>query len=231
MSNLLLDTLAPVDQERFVQDCDAVELEQRQVLVEYDEPIEQVFFPLSGVIAQMAVLSDGNAIESGLIGNDGFVGLSSHFGAEISPMRFQVQVPGEALRISSSKMQVWVLELPRLQTLIARYNDFLLAMAAQGAACNRLHSVTQRCARWFLRVNDRIDGNEFALTQELLAQMLGVRRASVSVAAGELQDAGLIRYVYGRVAVLDEAGLEAVACECVAAARTRYERLFASLMG
>ena len=231
MSNALLDLLPARDQERFLKDCEAIDLEPRQLLIEADELIEHVFFPTSGVISQVIVLSDGNAVECGMIGNDGFIGLSAYLGAELSPTRFIVQIPGQALRLSSSKLRDHVMELPRLQTLLARYNDFLLAVAAQSAACNQLHSVTQRCARWLLRVHDRIEGNEFPLTQEFLAQLLGVRRASVSLAAGVLQDAGTIRYAYGRVTILDRAGLEGRACECAAAIKHRYDSLFASLMG
>jgi CRP-like cAMP-binding protein len=231
MDNLLLSLLSVQDQERFLQDCDLVDLETRQVLIETDERIEYAFFPTRGLVSQVIVLSDGNSIEFGMIGNDGFIGLSAYSGIELSPARFIVQLPGEAWRIASTKLREWTVELPRLQSLLTRYNDFLMAVAGQSAACNQLHSVTQRTARWLLRVLDRIEGDEFPLTQELLAQMLGVRRASVSLAASVLQEAGLIRYAYGRVTVLDRQGLEAVACECAAVIRRRYETLFASLLG
>jgi CRP-like cAMP-binding protein len=231
MNNLLLNLLPPEDQERLIGDCEPVELEPRQVLIEIDEPIEYVYFPTRGVISHVVGLSDGNFVECGVIGNDGYVGLSAHHGPELSPTRFVVQVAGEACRIDRAGLKTWITRVPRLQTLLSRYNDFLLAVAAQYAACNQLHTVTQRCARWLLRVHDRIEGDEFPLTQEFLAQMLGVRRASVSISAGELQDAGLIRYGYGRVTILERAGLEKAACECAAVMSRRYETLFASLMG
>ena len=231
MANHLLNLLSADDQERFLADCDRVALEQRQILIESEETIDHVFFPTSGVVSQLCVLSDGNAIESASIGADGFVGLTAYLGAEISPLRFLVQVPGEAWRIPAAKLRIWVSDLPRLQVLLGRYGDFLLAAASQVAACNQLHSVEQGCIRWLLGVHDRVSGDEFPLTQEMLAQMLGVRRASVSIAAGVLQDAGLIRYTYGRVVILDRTGLEEVACECAGAVLRRYQTLFASLMG
>lgn len=231
MPNQLLQLLPLDDQARLLQDAELIALNQREILIESEELIEQAYFPLTGIVSQLTVLKDGNAVESALIGSDGFVGLSSYLGNEISPMRFIVQVPGEAYRIPVVRLRNWVADIPRLQTLLGRYNDFLLAVASQSAACNRLHSVEQRCVRWLLRIHDRIEGDEMPLTQEFLAQMLGVRRASVSLAAGELQEAGLIRYAYGRVTILNRRGLEAVSCECTEAIERRYEALFASLMG
>ena len=231
MPNLLLNLLPLQDQETILRDCELVDLQPRQVLIEADERIQYIYFPITCVVSQVVILSDGNGIECGIIGRDGFIGLSAYLGTEISPMRFIVQVPGEAWRLPVSQLRIHVIELPRLQTLLARYNDFLLASASQSAACNQLHSVTQRCARWLLRVRGRIDSDSFPLTQELLAQLLGVRRASVSIAAGALQDARVITYAYGRITILNREGLEQMACECVAAMRRRYESLFASLMG
>lgn len=229
--NFLLSLLPLQDQERILQDCEQVELQLRQVLIEAEERIQHIYFPTSGGVSHLVVLSDGSSIECGMTGNDGFIGLSGYLGAEISPLRSIVQVPGSALRLTTTRLRYYADELPRLQTLLSRYNDFLLAMAAQSAACNRLHSVTQRCARWLLRIHDHIHESAFPLTQETLAQLLGVRRASVSLAAGVLQEAQLIRYAYGRVMILDHQGLENIACECVAAIRRRHESLFAALMG
>jgi CRP-like cAMP-binding protein len=229
--NLLLGMLPWQDQERILRDCEQVELHQRQILIEAEERIQHIYFPTSGVVSHLVVLNDGSSIESGMTGNDGFIGLSGHLGAELSPLRFIVQVPGSALRLPATRLRHHAYETPRLQTLLARYSDYMLAVAAQSAACNRLHSVTQRCARWLLRIQDHIKDNEFPLTQETLAQLLGVRRASVSLAAGLLQDAGLISYAYGRVTIIDQQGLEKHACECVGAIRRRHESLFASLLG
>jgi CRP-like cAMP-binding protein len=231
MNNRLLSLLPVADQQRLLADCDRVTLSQHQIVIESEELIEYVYFPVDCVISQLTTLTDGNVIESASIGNEGYVGLTSYLGAETSPLRFMVQVPGEAMRISATKLRDWAHDVPRLQVLLGRYGDFLLVAASQTTACNRQHSVQQRSIRWLLRLHDRLPGDEFPLTQELLAQMLGVRRASVSIAAGILQGAGLIRYTYGHVVILDREGLEQAACECAEVIRHRYETLFSSLLG
>jgi CRP-like cAMP-binding protein len=219
VQNRLLQLLPVEDQTRLLQDADLVTLTQREILIEPDERFEHAYFPDTCLISQLCVLNDGSAIESGLIGNEGFVGLTSFLGAELSPMRYVVHLPGYAYRMPVGRLRDWVSDVPRLQTLLGRYNDFLLAVASQSAACTGIHSV------------DRVPGNEIPLTHESLAQMLGVRRASVSVAAGLLQDKGVIRYAYGRVTIVDREALEAVSCECSEAVARRYQSLFASLMG
>jgi CRP-like cAMP-binding protein len=201
------------------------------MVIESEEFIEHVYFPIDCVVSQLTLLNDGNVIESATIGNEGYVGLTSYLGPETSPLRFMVQVPGEAMRLPAAKLRDWAQDLPRLQVLLGRYGDFLLSAASQTTACNRHHSVQQRCIRWLLRLHDRMPGDEFPLTQELLAQMLGVRRASVSIAAGNLQSQGFIRYTYGRVLILDRDGLERAGCECAEAIRRRYDALFSSLLG
>ena len=231
MNNRLLSLLPVADQQRLLADCDRVTLTQHQIVIESEESIEYAYFPIDCVISQLTLLSDGNVIESATIGNEGYVGLTSYLGSETSPLRYMVQVPGDAMRIPATKLRDWVKGVPRLQVLLGRYGDFLLSAASQTTACNRHHSVQQRCIRWLLRLHDRMPGDEFPLTQELLAQMLGVRRASVSIAAGILQGAGLIRYTYGRVLILDREGLEDAGCECADVIRRRYDSLFSSLLG
>lgn len=231
MNNRLLSLLPVADQQRLLADCDRVSLQQHQIVIESEEAIEHVFFPIDCVISQLTLLSDGNLIESTTIGNEGYVGLTSYLGPETSPLRFTVQVPGEAMRLPASKLRDWVEDLPRLQVLLGRYGDFLITVASQTIACNRHHSIQQRCIRWLLRLHDRLAGDELPLTQDQLAQMLGVRRASVSIAAGFLQSEGLIRYSYGRVHILDREGLEEAGCECADVIRRRYDALFSSLMG
>jgi CRP-like cAMP-binding protein len=231
MPNLLLGLLPLQDQERVLQDCEQIDLLQRQVLIDAEERIQHIYFPTRGVVSHLVALNDGQSIECGLTGNEGFLGLSAYLGAEISPLRYTVQVPGTALRLTATRLRAHALEMPRLAILLARYNDFSFAMAAQSAACNQLHTITQRCARWLLRVQDLIEEAELPLTQESLAQLLGVRRASVSLAAGVLQEAQIIRFDYGRLRILDTGGLEQMACECIVALRHHHESLFASLMG
>jgi CRP-like cAMP-binding protein len=174
-------------------------------LIEADERVEHVYLPGSGIASKLTVLSDGCSVESTTIGRDGLIGLSAYLGSEISTSRFIVHVPGEALRITSQRLRA-----------IAENNKSFTPCSI---------TTPQRCARWLLRVHDLVNGNEFPLTQESLAQMLGVRRASVSIAAGEMQDAGLIRYAYGHVTILDQSRLETVSCECVAVVRRRYQSI------
>jgi CRP-like cAMP-binding protein len=231
VANRLLEILPPDDQQALLNECDLLPMEARDILLDVDEPIDYVYFPVSGVVSQVVLLSDGSLVEATTIGKDGFVGLSAFLGREISPARFIVQVPGETLRMSRVKLADFVEEMPRLRTVLSRYTDFLFALASQSAACNRRHGVTARCARWLLRIHDLVDEDVFPLTQEFLAQMLGVRRASVTVAAGLLQEKGYIRYAYGRVTILDKEGLENSACECIGATRHRYASVFAPLMG
>ena len=232
MDNSLLNLLPAQDKESFLASCDLVRLDQHALLIEVDEPIDYSYFPISGLVSLLVVMNDGSTVQAAMIGSEGYIGLSAFAGRELSPFRFVVQTPGEAWRLPSKDLHRWLDETPRLQSLTVRYNDFLLSVAGQTAACNELHSITERCARWMLRVQDRLPpGESFSLTQEALAQMLGVRRASVSQAASVLQSSGLISYAYGRITVLDLDGLEAASCECTADIRRRYDMLFASLMG
>jgi CRP-like cAMP-binding protein len=223
--NQLLCLLTEDDRQLLLKECEVVPLASRQILIEADERPEHVFLPTSGVISKLTILSDGGSVESTTIGRDGLVGLSAYLGTQISAARFLVLVPGEALRLRPQRLHAIAEHNKSIHRLLDHYADYLLAVSAQSAACNRLHSVVQRCARWLLRVHDLVDGNEFPLTQESLAQMLGVRRASVSIAAGELQDAGLIKYAYGRVRIKDQLGLEALSCECFAVIRRRYQTM------
>lgn len=223
--NQLLGLLTEDDRQLLLKECEVVPLAPRQILIEADERVEHVFLPTSGVVSKLTILSDGTSVESTTIGRDGLVGMSAYLGSQISSARFLVQVPGAALRLTPQRLRGIAEHSKSIPCLLNHYADYLIAVSAQSSACNRLHSVVQRCARWLLRVHDLIDGDEFPLTQESLAQMLGVRRASVSIAAGELQDAGLIKYAYGRVKIKDKPGLEAQSCECVAVIRRRYQTM------
>jgi CRP-like cAMP-binding protein len=159
-------------------------------------------------------------------GNEGLVGLAALLGAEGSESQTLAEIPGTALRLPAAVLVAAVDAQPALRRLLLRYTQAYLTQVAQGAACNRLHGIEARCARWLLMTHDRVGGSDaFPLTQEFLAIMLGVRRAGVSVAAGALQDAGLIRYRRGGIRVLDRAGLEAAACECYGVVRRQYDRL------
>ena len=189
-------------------------------------PLAHVYFPESAIASVIAEMDDGGSVEVGTVGDEGMVGLSAFFDADATSSEIVCQIPGTALRLSTADLALAADERPAFRRLVNRYADAYLAQVSQTAACNRLHELERRCARWLLMTHDRVRRAErFPLTQEFLAVMLGVRRAGVSVAAGHLQSAGLIRYHRGGVQVLDRDGLEAASCECYRVVRTRLDRL------
>ncbi|MDP9236508.1 MAG: Crp/Fnr family transcriptional regulator [Chloroflexota bacterium] len=177
------------------------------------------------MISTLTVLDDGSAVEIATIGNEGMTDVSVFLGLEESDSRLLVQVPGTAMRMESGRFREHVEHIPILRTLLGYYTVSMLALVAQSAACNRMHPMVQRCARWMLMTHDRVDAAEFPLTHHFLATMLGVPRPRVSVAAKALQEAGLISYHRGKVTVLDRPGLEAATCECYRVVRERFDRL------
>jgi CRP-like cAMP-binding protein len=189
----------------------------RTVLNEAGETIQFAFFMNSGLASILSLMADGKSVEVGLTGKEGFVGLPLVAGLSTSPTRVIVQVAGSAFRVAAKDLTEALSECPSLATSLQRFSQEMALQASQAAACNRLHEVDQRLARWLLMSQDRLDtldGAVVPLTQEFLAHMLGTRRASVTVAAGVLQKAGLITYNRGSVRVKDRARLEAAACEC-----------------
>jgi CRP-like cAMP-binding protein len=224
-TNSLLARLPARSAARLERHFDKVSLELKEVLYEAGRAIRYVYFPLSGVISLIVPMQDGNAVEVGTVGNEGMAGTPLFLGADRSPTRVLCQIPGDALRMRGS---FFVRELQQNRPLartVGRYTQALLNVISQSAACNHLHSVEQRMARWLLMTHDRVDSDEFYLTQEFLAQMLGVRRASVTVVAGLLQRAGLIAYQRGHIRILDRRQLELASCECYAVVKREMERL------
>ncbi len=201
-------------------------LRLRNVVVAPGEPIEDVYFPRTGVISIIADLQEGGAVEINTVGPEGFVGLALLLGAESTPYRGIVQVEGDAWRMRGDAFRELVEERPAVRRVLLRYVQYSLDLASQSVACNRLHTLDERCARWLLMVHDRVDGDAFEITHEFLAQMLGVRRAGVSVAMGALQGEGIVRYARGHVTVLDRARLEASSCACYAITGASFDRLF-----
>lgn len=189
-----------------------------------DEPIETVFFPLDAV-ASIVGATIGGTVEVATVGREGVVGITTVLGGPPMPNRTFVQVPGMVRPVPAARLAATMEAHPGLRRLMLRYVQALLAQFAQSVACNRLHALEERCARWLLMTHDRVGRDSFALTHEFLAEMLGVRRPSVSIAAKTLQDAGCIRYSRGRVEVLDRHALEQVSCECYAVVRRQYDRL------
>jgi CRP-like cAMP-binding protein len=225
--NLLLQLLPPEEYDALEPDLEHVALELGTVLAEPGQPPRHVYFPATCVVSVVSVSDGANGVEVGTIGNEGMAGISVFLDAAPPPDRTFVQVAGEAWRIPVDRFTDSAERLPGLQRLLRRYTHAYLVQVSQTAACNRLHDIEQRCARWLLMTHDRVErAPRFALTQEFLAIMLGVRRASVSEAAGALQARGLIEYSWGKIAVLDRAGLEAAACECYGVVRDHFARTF-----
>jgi CRP-like cAMP-binding protein len=199
-------------------------LEQGVILQEQGEPIERVYFPNSGMISLVAVMKQGNAVETATVGREGAIGAMSGLGPRHAFTRAVVQMPGTASMIATSKFQTIVERSAVIRDVIVRHNEVLLAQVQQSAACNALHEAEARFCRWLLQSRDRSDSDVVPITQEFLAQMLGVRRTTVTLVAQSLQDAGLLRYRRGRIEIVDRDGLEERACECYKAVRWEIER-------
>lgn len=202
-----------------------VSLSLRQPLYNSDTAIEAVYFPESGMVSLVAALDDGMQAEVGIVGQEGMLGISLLSGIDTPFNESMVQMPGAALRMTTKHFRHELEVNASFRALLLRYNEALHAQVMQTAACNAHHALEQRLARWLLMAHDRADGDELPLTQDFMAMMLGVHRPSVTVTAGILQQAGLIRYSAGRVTVLDRASLEAASCECYGTVRRRFSAL------
>jgi CRP-like cAMP-binding protein len=224
--NRILAALEGKDREGLLAETTVVTLELKRVLLQPGKAIDTVYFPEGAVVSLLTTMEDGGAVEVATVGNEGIVGVPVFLGGDAMSARdlYQVQVPGQA-RTMDTKAFLKASRHEPLRGLVQRYAQALFTQVSQQVACNALHSVTARCSRWMLLTADRVGQNEFPLTQEFLAQMLGVRRASVTEAAGTLQDAGFIRYARGRVTIVDREGLENAACECYRIIRTEFDRL------
>jgi CRP-like cAMP-binding protein len=227
--NRILRSLSADEHARLLPHLEPVALEPMQPIAELGAPIPHVHFPETGIISLLTRMTDGTLIENGTVGREGMAGLPLAFGVEWTPWLIVGQVPGAALRVPAATFVALLPTLPGLVALLHRYAVYLAGQTAQSLACNSLHPVERRCARWLLMTHDRVDGDEFALTHEVLAQMLAVRRAGVSVAADALRARGVIDYRRGRMTVLDRARLEAAACECYGVVRGHRDRLLGSL--
>lgn len=223
--NRLLAALPPEEYERLLPHLQLVTLEYKQVLYQPNEPIKYVYFPKDGVISLLTIMENGEAVEVGTVGNEGFVGLPLFLGATSIPGQAFSQIPGEALRMGAKVFKGEVTPGSPLHNLLQRYTQALFNQIAQTAACNRLHSIEERFCRWLLMTEDRVRSNQFPLTHEFLGQMLGVRRASVSVVAATIQRAGLICYSRGKMTILDREGLEDITCECYGIVKAEFDRL------
>ena len=223
--NNLLTTLPLADYQRLLPFLEPVDLPLGKAIYEAAQQIEYLYFPTTSMISLLSTIEDGITAEVGLTGNDGVVGIALFLGGETTPNRAVVQIAGKAVRLKALVVKEEFKRGEVFQYLLLRYTQALITQISQTAICNRLHPVEQRFCRWLLLSHDRIKSNELVMTQELIASMLGGRRESVTVAAGRLQEQGLIQYVRGRITILDRVGLEASACECYEVVRSEYARL------
>lgn len=226
LGNRLLLALPEPYRERFLAQLEPVEMVVREPVYAPGKPIEHVYFPDGCVLSVLAVMDDDQAVEVATIGNEGMVGIPVFLGATSSPGLAFCQVPGKAWRMAAGTFRELANGAGAIQQLLQRYTYAFFTQLSQGSACNRLHSVEQRCARWLLMTHDRVGGrDQFELTQEFLAQMLGVRRATVTEAAGRLQQDGLITYSRGIITITNRKGLEAASCECYRIITDEHTRL------
>jgi CRP-like cAMP-binding protein len=192
--------------------------------------MDYVYFPTTSIVSLVYTMEDGATVEMGLAGSDGVVGIALFLGGDTTPNRAVVQIAGGALRMPAQVLQEEFKRGSSLQLLLLRYTRALITQISQTAVCNRLHSVEQRLCRWLLLTHDRVKVNELQLTQEFIANMLGVRREGVTHAACHLQAAGLIQYARGRITILDRKGLEATVCECYRVVKQEFGRLLGQKM-
>jgi CRP-like cAMP-binding protein len=223
--NRLLAALPDAEYQHLIPHLQHVSLSLKQVLYKVGEPIEYVYFPHRSIVSSLATMEDGSMVEVGLVGNDGVIGIPAALGDNIATTTAIVQVPGSGMRMKASVLKTEFGRGGSLQSLLLRYMQALFAFVSQNAACNRLHQLDGRLARWLLLVYDRVGSNELPLTHEFMAQMLGVRRAGLTEAANSLQQAGLIRYTRGKVTILNREDLEAASCECYEIINGEYARL------
>lgn len=222
--NRLLGALPQSELQQVLPELQPLYLDARQVVIDVNKPIEHVYFPDDGVISIVSVMRDGSVVEVATVGNEGMIGLPLFLKTNRTLGQAFAQVPGAAFRMTADAFR-HAASMPAFNELLHRYTQALFAQVAQTAGCNRLHLAEERFARWILMTHDRVGADEFQLTQEFLAQMLGVRRATVSEVAAQAQKEGLIRYRRGHMSVLNRAGLEAKSCECYAIIQAEYDRL------
>lgn len=223
--NAVLRDLGPSDYGWLAGHLDEVTLKAGTVLVPEHQRPSHVYFPQSGIISFVALFQDGGSVEVGTVGCEGIAGLPIYLLTESSPFRTIVQVEATLRRVPAEVFEEALQEIGVLDSIMRRYVDAYLYQVSQTAACNRMHDLGERAARWLLMAHDRVGADTFALTHEFLAMMLGVRRAGVSEAAAELQRRGAIRYSRGRVTVVDRHVLEQSACECYGVVRARFDAI------
>ncbi|HWK85374.1 MAG TPA: Crp/Fnr family transcriptional regulator [Caldimonas sp.] len=223
--NQLLAALPPADWKRWLPELEWIDLPLGEVLYESGNLQTHVYFPATAIVSLLYVMESGASAEIAVVGREGVVGISLFMGGESTPSRAVVQSAGHGFRMKAPAIKDEFNRSGPAMHLLLRYTQALITQMAQTAVCNRHHSVDQQLCRWLLLSMDRLQGNELVMTQELIANMLGVRREGVTEGALRLQKAGLIRYSRGRITVLDRPGLERRTCECYAVVKKEYDRL------
>ncbi|MFN7834682.1 MAG: Crp/Fnr family transcriptional regulator [Burkholderiaceae bacterium] len=223
--NRLLAALPDVEWQRWLHHLEWVDMPLGQVVYESGTLQTHVYFPTTAIVSLLYVMENGASAEIAVVGKEGLVGISLFMGGESTPSRAVVQSAGQGFRLRAAVMKEEFNRGGPVLHLLLRYTQALITQMAQTAVCNRHHSLDQQLCRWLLLSLDRLEGNELVMTQELIANMLGVRREGVTSGALKLQEAGLISYVRGRITVLDRAGIEKRTCECYAVVKKEYDRL------
>jgi CRP-like cAMP-binding protein len=223
--NYLLAALSPAERERIYPHLDFAPMPLGKVLYESGDVLRHVYFPTDSIVSLLYVLADGASAEISVVGNEGLIGIALFMGGETTPSRALVQSAGNAYRLIGERLKDEFHRNGPLQLLLLRYTQALLTQMAQTAVCNRHHSVDQQLCRWLLLSLDRLSSNQLTMTQELIADMLGVRRERVNEAAGKLDRLGVIRYARGHITVLDRPKLERLCCECYAVVKEETDRL------
>jgi CRP-like cAMP-binding protein len=229
--NRLLLSLSDDDQNRLKAQLESVRLPFRAILYQANRPIEYVHFIETGVGSLVSLMRNGDASEVGTMGNEGIVGLPVVFGDKQAPTSVYMQVPGEGLRMKARLFHQILVEHPSIMACMLRYAQAFFNQVAQSAACANHHSLEQRCCRWLLMTHDRMGNDDFLLTQEFLAMMLGAQRPGVTVAALALKKAGLIEYERGHITILDVEGLKKRSCECYEVTKKEFDRLLGVAAG
>lgn len=225
LENHLLGALPDEDYHRLHPDLQHGNLSLGQVLYQSGEKLDYVYFPATSVVSLLYTMRDGSTAEMGLIGNDGVVGIALFLGGDTTPNRAVVQIAGTAFRVKAQVLEREFAQGGSFQRLILRYTQALITQISQTAVCNRLHSIEKRLCRWLLLSHDRVKSGELLMTQEFISNMLGGRRETVTVAAGRLQNNGLIHYARGHISIVDRKGLEATVCECYQIVKDESDRL------
>ncbi len=225
VENKLLAALPEEEYERLVPYLEQVSFALGEVIYESGEYLDYVYFPTTAIISLLYLMEDGSSAEMGLAGNEGVVGIALFMGGDTMPNRAVVQSAGGALRMKARALQKEFALGSQFQRMLLRYTQALITQISQTAVCNRLHSVEQQLCRWLLLSHDRVKADDLIMTQELIADMLGVRREGVTVAAGRLQDDGAISYIRGHIKILDRPKLETIVCECYKVVKDEFDRL------